>query len=685
MNKNQKFGMFTFLVFIVMGAVFSSYGQNNLYPDSISGLEIEFWAGSNPQPEGAFEVSIVSDKVFDGEKAIKYECADASMPTGGNATAILGGSSNPTGNIAVAAGEYDFTAKVFIEGTAPANILIYLVEQSQGITNGTTLTIPLSEVETGSWQTISEKVTFNDDIAEVKTGFRMRGIDYSGLTGSSVVYIDQIGLFETEPVIDTSEVIYSPILNPELDWPMNEEFSDEFNNPEMNLTIWDNDVNDWGTWSWEPYNAVIKDSVLALKMQQEQHTRGGQDYYFTSGIVQSRETITYGYFETRIKATDKGQGTCPAFWVTSKVQNQTTFDGEIRYSEIDGVEIFQEPYQYRKLEMNLHARIMEDGVLTWKRPGQGDIELCYNGWEAPWDPRDDYHTYAFWNRLDSIFWYVDGIQRGAKKNYYWHLPMHVTVSLGLRTPYEKYIDGVRTVMPYPDSVPEPGFPSEMFCDYVRIWNTPAQLYIDPLKYDTVQFVSGGNMQIECRYFAGNGQTVLADNWNGITCKLQEITADGTVVNEINQVVDETAIGNAAGLSLFTISLDGVPPSESLPEGNKYVLKPVFRTSKNDGEDIYLKGGYIPVQVVVGTLVESFQKLKRDAQFTLYPNPANNHVVIKLNSFPTKSEQVYLYNTLGEVIVQRTIQSEELSVDLSDLGTGLYFIKVGNDVEKLIVQ
>ena len=685
MNTNLKSLLNVLLVVLLTGNVTLLYGQTNLYPDSISGLEIDFWAGSNPLPEGTFEVSIVSDPVFDGEKAIKYECADASVPTGGNATAILGGASYPSGNIAVASGDYDFKAKVFVEGTAPANILVYLVDASQGIVNGITLIIPLSDVETGSWQTISEKVTFNDAIAEMKTGFRMRGIDYSGLTGSSVVYVDQIGLYEAEQVIDTSEVIYSPILDPDLDWPINEEFSDEFNNPDMNLTIWDNDVNDWGTWSWEPYNAVIKDSVLALKMQHEQHTRGGNDYYFTSGIVQSRETITYGYFETRIKASDKGQGTCPAFWVTSKVQNQTTFDGEIRYSEIDGVEIFQVPNQYRQLEMNLHTRIMEDGVLTWKRPGQGDIELCHNGWEAPWDPRDDYHTYAFWNRVDSIFWYVDGIQRGSKKNYYWHLPMHVTVSMGLRTPYEKYIDGVRTAMPYPDSVPEPGFPSEMFCDYVRIWNTPAQLYIDPVKYDTIEFVSGGNMQVECRYFAGNGETVLTENWNGITCKLQEISADGTVVNEIKQVVDESAVGKSAGLSLFTIPLDGVTPSASLPEGNKYVLRPVFRTSKDDGEDIYLKEGYIPVQIVMGTSVESVSLQDKKAQFTLYPNPASSNVILKLNKISGKSEQVSFYNTLGELVIQRRMQSDEISVDVSGWSKGLYFVKVGKDVEKLIIR
>ncbi len=299
-----------------------------------------------------------------------------------------------------------------------------------------------------------------------------------------------------------------PLSHPDAKWELDASFSDDFNTATLDTDRWNNDPNDWGTWSWSPDNAYVLDTVLTLRMRQETHSRGGKEYYFKSGIVRNEDEITYGYFEASIKASAKGQGTCPAFWLYSYGQPTPEEEGGVQYCEIDVAEIFQKPNDLQRLEMNLHTRIIENGILTWKRPGQGDIELCHNTWLAPWDPRDDYHTYGVLSGVDSIFWYVDGVQRGAKPNIYWHLPMHITVSMGLRTPYEKYIDGVRTVMPYPDTEPEPGFPTEMYCDYVRVWNTPPQLKADQKHYMETEFHADSLLNFKCYWDAGNGFQVL---------------------------------------------------------------------------------------------------------------------------------------------------------------------------------
>ncbi len=391
-------------------------------------------------------------------------------------------------------------------------------------------------------------------------------------------------------------VCQSPASHPAVSWAINDDFSDEFNANELDLVKWDRDVRDWGTWSWEPSNAYLTDSALTLRMVHDQHIRSNRTFYFTSGILRNRETTTYGYFETRIKASAKGQGTCPAFWMYSVGQPVPTEEGGVQYSEIDVIEIFQVPYDTQRLEMNLHARIIEDGTLTWKRPGQGDRDLTHNTWLAPWDPRDEYHTYGVWNRLDSIFWYVDGVQRGAKKNYYWHLPMHLTVSMGLRTPYERYIRGVRTVMPFPDSVPEPGFPTEMFCDYVRVWETPPQIYADREQYHGASFPLNDDLEFKVRYFAGSGAEVEDSAWSGISCKLQEVRPDGSVVQEI-ELNDPSAIGKESGLATFQFSLAGLMPSANLPAGHQYILKPSFYSSFQGGQEVNLEEEYYPIQLL----------------------------------------------------------------------------------------
>jgi len=676
------------LAFLI-GSTATSTGQTNGYADPISGFEVGVYIANTPQPANAFAASIDSTTKIAGARSIKFDCPDASVSTGGNATAIIGGTnaSFSSGNIAVTAGTYVFTAKIFVKGKAPANMLVYLAEKIVTITAGITLTIPLSGIKSDSWQTISQQVTFPADIPEMKTGLRIRGTDYAGMTGLSTIYVDQIGLFDADQYTDTTPVRYSPILNPNNNWNINKSFSDEFNAPGLDLDKWNTDVDDWGTWSWSPENVYQKDTVLAIRMQQHQHTRGGQEYYFTSGIAQLKQVFTYGYFEASIRASSKGQGTCPAFWVYSVNQPVPTEEQGVQYSEIDAVEIFQVPNQYKHLEMNLHTRVLENGALVWKRPGTKYTELCHNEWNAPWDPRDEYHTYGVWNRLDSIFWYVDGLQRGAKKNEYWHLPMYLTVSMGLRTPYEKYVDGVRTIVPYPDTIAEPGFPTEMYCDYVRVWDTPPQLYANKAAYQNAEFYSDSTLTFVCRYFAGSGKKVLANQWNGVACKLQQIAADGSVVTE-QIVTDNSAIGKESGVATFTFSLAGFKPSSELPAGNQYLLKPVFRSSLEPDADIFMDGEMDTIQIVknLSTSTSVISNDKKQLSPKLFPNPASTILNISVPSSTTVATTFDLINSVGQIVFSGLLSGGMNQIDVSKFTKGIYLLRTKDfGSEKLILK
>ena len=464
----------------------------------------------------------------------------------------------------------------------------------------------------------------------------------------------------------------TPVSHPEETWGINDVLTDEFNGPQIDQAKWDNNVGDWGTWSWEPENAYITDTALTLRMIQDQHMRGGKEYYFKSGINRSRTKVTYGYFETRIKASDKGQGTAPAFWLYSKGEPTPTEEGGVKYCEIDAIEIFQVPNQLQRLEMNLHTRIIENGVLTWIRPGQGDLELTHNTWVAPWDPRNDYHTYGTLNRLDSIFWYVDGIQRGAKKNYYWHLPMYVTASMGLRTPYEQYVNGVRIAVPHPESEPEPGFPTEMYCDYIRAWKTDAQIYADYEKYYNAEFNIEDNLKIDVRYFAGTNESVLEESWNGVTCALLEVTEDNEVVNEI--VLENSAsVGKENGIAKFIFQVSGLTPSNQLATGNKYILQPVFRTSMNGGEDIYLTGEFYPITLVETSSVNNHEALEK----VKITSPGDNVAIEILNG--VGNSQIRIFNLSGSVIYSSVMAQNTIIIDKSKLdATGIFVVSVEVD-------
>ena len=97
-------------------------------------------------------------------------------------------------------------------------------------------------------------------------------------------------------------------------------------------------------------------------------------------------------------------------------------------------------------------------------------DLCQNHYDADWDPREDYHVYGVQNSRDWIVWYIDGKEVARKPNLYWHIPMHVTLSLGLRYPFVAYKNAER--VPVPEKTTGEGFPTHMSVDYVRVWQRP---------------------------------------------------------------------------------------------------------------------------------------------------------------------------------------------------------------------
>jgi beta-glucanase (GH16 family) len=260
-------------------------------------------------------------------------------------------------------------------------------------------------------------------------------------------------------------------------WEYAAEFSDEFEGTSIDRDKWNIDTEDWGVWSWEPENAFQKDGAIHLQMVQESHKRGKNTLEYKSGIARTNRTITYGYFEARVKGCSRYPGACPAFWLYSKGRDNRCHagDGEIAvYAEIDVVELQQcewdsktrKHFEVNRIDCNLHATLLRSGERQWVRPHMNP-EMCKNEYDASWDPREDYHVYAVENSKEWVVWYIDGKQIAKKPNLYWHLPMHVTLSLGLRYPFVAYKNGA--MVPVPEETTAEGFPTSMSVDYVRVW------------------------------------------------------------------------------------------------------------------------------------------------------------------------------------------------------------------------
>ncbi len=273
---------------------------------------------------------------------------------------------------------------------------------------------------------------------------------------------------------------HDPVIGQTGNWILSVGRSDEFNGDKVDRKKWNIDSKDFGPWSWEPENVTQKAGSMHLTMEQKDHQRGKQAFHYTSGMARNDHAITYGYFEARIKGCSRYPGACPSFWLYSiGPQNRyEASDGEtVAYSEIDIVELQQSEYDFEtkkhfpvnRIDCNLHTTLIKDGKRVWARPNNRP-DICKTHFDSSWDPRADYHVYGVDNSPEWIVWYIDGKEVGRKRNLYWHLPMHVTLSLGLRYPFVGYKDGERFAVS--DKTTAEGFPTTMSVDYVRVWQKP---------------------------------------------------------------------------------------------------------------------------------------------------------------------------------------------------------------------
>ena len=159
----------------------------------------------------------------------------------------------------------------------------------------------------------------------------------------------------------------------------------------------------------------------------------------------------------------------------STIDDSVLAPNEVRYCEIDIVELTQRQAHKtgneRIMDHNLHV-ILSNGKRgvpgrTWRCPHEPAYrDSQANEFIAPFDPRDDFHTYGCRVGKEEIIWYVDSVEVGRKPNQFWHRPMSVALSLGLRAPYVTWQDN-RLVAN--EKASSGGFPTSMLVDYVRVW------------------------------------------------------------------------------------------------------------------------------------------------------------------------------------------------------------------------
>jgi len=75
------------------------------------------------------------------------------------------------------------------------------------------------------------------------------------------------------------------------------------------------------------------------------------------------------------------------------------------------------------------------------------------------------------------------------------------------------------------------------------------------------------------------------------------------------------------------------------------------------------------------------------KMTIYPNPTNGQLRVSGDILDNKDREIWIYNVVGQVVFTSQLSnlSPETTIDISHLANGLYFLKVGGKVFKVIKE
>jgi hypothetical protein len=76
----------------------------------------------------------------------------------------------------------------------------------------------------------------------------------------------------------------------------------------------------------------------------------------------------------------------------------------------------------------------------------------------------------------------------------------------------------------------------------------------------------------------------------------------------------------------------------------------------------------------------------ETQFNVYPNPTNGVLVVETRHASSLPAATYrIINLMGQNVQTGSLNAEPQQIDVSDLPQGMYFISVGEETRKFVVQ
>lgn len=143
-------------------------------------------------------------------------------------------------------------------------------------------------------------------------------------------------------------------------------------------------------------------------------------------------------------------------------------------------------------------------------------------------------------------------------------------------------------------------------------------------------------------------------------------------------------GQSASQSTVAYTILTTDLAEATAVGYSLVKYCVYNVADhNDSLEFSIKyNGVLGVNELSANVLSSFE---------LFPNPATDATVIKINSQKATNAKVVIYNALGAVVSEKNVNMVEgknkIDLNVDELGSGIYFAQIktaGNSVTKKLI-
>jgi hypothetical protein len=196
---------------------------------------------------------------------------------------------------------------------------------------------------------------------------------------------------------------------------------------------------------------------------------------------------------------------------------------------------------------------------------------------------------------------------------------------------------------------------------------------------------GANMTCQLVYWTTTGVPVYSPYVSSGNCtlKLASPAANNVVIAVITNT-DYTYNGEATRKMKYDYRLQLVSGISGTASVNtKWYSAALLSTARMAADEQGIDWSLYCAHPFTGEArPEEYKPVTTIPAFTIFPNPAQNNVNIRFKNPKADKTLITVYTLSGKVVLQQVSSAEQLTLHLHP---GIYFIKIGKDIQKLIVN